>query len=128
MQKDFDKWNFLKKEINNRKKVSYIKDGEVWMTHLGLNIDTEMDGVGESFLRPVLIIKRPRFEQLWIVPLTTRENKDYILLDFKYKGNLNYVNILQFKTIDSARLKYNIGKVSEDELKMIKEKIRNLLD
>jgi hypothetical protein len=37
MQKDFDKWNELKKEMENISKRLIIKEKEIWWTYLGLN-------------------------------------------------------------------------------------------
>ena len=123
MQKDFDIWNDKKKKVDTRLKPNFIHDGEVWMSYVGINIGTEANGVGREFMRPMLILKRVRFEQVWCVPFSTQENKDYIKLEFKYKDKVNYANVLQLKTIDTGRLAYKIGHINETDLVLIKQKI-----
>jgi hypothetical protein len=34
MQKDFDNWNILKKELENKTSEIIIKEGEIWWTYL----------------------------------------------------------------------------------------------
>jgi mRNA-degrading endonuclease toxin of MazEF toxin-antitoxin module len=128
MIKDFDNWNELKKKLDIKSKPGYIHNGEVWMTSLGLNISTEANGTGDKFMRPVLIVSRPRYEQVLIVPLSTKQSLDYIKIDFIYKDQINYANILQCKVIDTARLQYRMGKTGETDLKIIKEKICELVN
>lgn len=41
MEKDFDKWNNLKKEIEIKSTEFIIKEWEIWWTYLGLNIQNE---------------------------------------------------------------------------------------
>ncbi len=127
MQKDFDNWNTKKKVVEKRMKPQYIHDGEVWMSYVGVNIGTEASGVGVEFMRPVAIIKRVRFEQVWCVPFSTKEIMDYVPVDFMYKENKNWANILQLKTIDTGRLAYLIGNLSENDLSLIKQKIHDTL-
>lgn len=61
------------------------------------------------------------------VPFSTQDNKDYVKLDYKYKGKENFANILQLKTIDSGRLAYKMGKLSDADITLIKQKICNTL-
>jgi hypothetical protein len=120
--------NKFKRYLNEDKVApKYIHDIEVWMTHLGYNVKSEINGGEERYLRPCIILKRARFQQVIVVPLSTQEKKDYILLNFKYKENINYANILQIRTVDTVRLSYKIGTVSEKDFENVKEKIRKLL-
>lgn len=49
MQKDFDKWNELKKKIDAKEEETrlFFRDGEVWWVSLGVNIGFEMNGKDE---------------------------------------------------------------------------------
>ena len=58
MQKDFDSWAEVKKKIHEKGFNSYFKERDVWWCRLGVNIGDEEDGKGNSFLRPVLVIKK----------------------------------------------------------------------
>jgi hypothetical protein len=59
MMKDFDTWNVKKKQLDAQQSdaILFFKEGEVWWVHFGLNIGFEMNGKGNEFTRPVLIIK-----------------------------------------------------------------------
>ena len=58
--KDFNRWNELKKKIdsNNDLLDNFPKEGEVWMSSVGLNIGYEQNGSENNFSRPVLIVKK----------------------------------------------------------------------
>ncbi|OHA46307.1 MAG: hypothetical protein A2541_02635 [Candidatus Taylorbacteria bacterium RIFOXYD2_FULL_36_9] len=128
MQKDFDKWNNQKKLINNLENLFY-HEREVWWCHLGINVGFEQDGKGKNFLRPILIIKGFSKNVLLCVPLTTKlkEGKYYsqiILSD----GLPRMVILSQIKMIDSKRLREKICMISEDQFKIIKQKIIHLIE
>jgi len=55
MEKDFDKWNEVKKEIEEDNRNIIIKEREIWWTNMGLNIWTESCGKWDFFRRPVLV-------------------------------------------------------------------------
>ena len=58
MLKDFDKWNTQKKELDIRKEEFFFKDGEIWWCSVGVNIGSESCGKGETFRRPVLVLRK----------------------------------------------------------------------
>ena len=43
--------------------------------HLGANVGFEQDGIGEDFLRPVLILRKFNVYMFWALPLTKLEGK-----------------------------------------------------
>ena len=82
MQKDFDRWNGQKAELNNAASILSFKEREIWFCHLGLNIGHEQDGDAETFLRPALILKKFPNETFFAIPLTRtpRFGKEYLVL------------------------------------------------
>lgn len=82
--KDFDSWNILKKKIETRQfhSDSFPQEGEVWMNNVGQNIGSEQDGTGESFSRPVLVIKKFNTKIFWIIPLSTKQKNLYFYYNF----------------------------------------------
>lgn len=56
MQKDFWKWHKAKEQINNTKGTALFHEREVWWCRVGVNVGFEMDGRGETFERPVVIV------------------------------------------------------------------------
>ena len=82
MEKDFDRWNEIKKVINIERRIfdPFPRLGEVWMSILGKNIGFEQNGGGDNFARPVLVVKKFNNQMFWVVPLSTQQ-KDF---DFYY--------------------------------------------
>jgi mRNA interferase MazF len=72
MDLEFDEWNNIKKDINNKKtnKNLFFHEREVWWVNLGKNIGVEANGKNEIFERPVLIIKKFNSEMIWALPVT----------------------------------------------------------
>jgi mRNA interferase MazF len=69
MQKDFDRWNEIKKQLAHVPAAAFPKNGEVWMCTLGKNLGREQNGGSQDFSRPVLVIKKFNNEIFWGVPL-----------------------------------------------------------
>src|SRR3989344_509759 len=69
MEKDFDGWNDVKKKTNAEEPRLYTVR-EIWWCRLELNVGSEQDGHGESFLRPVLIVRAFGPNTCLAVPLT----------------------------------------------------------
>ncbi len=76
MQKNFDTWNSIKKNINLKKKEIFCNQREIWWCSIGLNIGSEEDGKNELFERPVLIIKVFNRDTLRVIPLTSKNKQD----------------------------------------------------
>ena len=75
LEKDYSVWTVLKCGINAIAKRLFFYEREIWYCHLGENIGYEQDGRGESFLRPMVIVRKFNNELFWGVPLT-RTYKD----------------------------------------------------
>ena len=85
MEKDFDRWNELKKQLADdaSSPPAFPKSGEVWMCTLGKNLGREQNGGSQDFSRPVLVIKKFNNEMFWVVPLSTKQKP----LDFYFNYN-----------------------------------------
>ncbi|MFA5361497.1 MAG: type II toxin-antitoxin system PemK/MazF family toxin [archaeon] len=115
--KDFDKWNEEKKEIN-LKKVSYnffFYEREVWWSSLGVNVGIETDGKNENFERPVLIIKKFNGNMVWVLPLTSKEHKGFYYQKINYDSGVSWAHLSQIRTISTKRLLRKVGTISETE-------------
>lgn len=125
MQKDFDKWNELKKQIDAKDEDQrlFFRDAEVWWFHLGLNIGFEMNGKDDEFMRPVIIIKKYNQYSFLALPLTTAKKKNqYNMFVGNIDGKDAYTNFSQLRNIDSKRLINKVGYIEEDLFKKIREK------
>jgi mRNA-degrading endonuclease toxin of MazEF toxin-antitoxin module len=85
MEKDFDRWNGIKKQLAHDVPLplAFPKNGEVWMCTLGKNLGREQNGGSQDFSRPVLVIKKFNNESFWVVPLSTKQKP----LDFYFNYN-----------------------------------------
>lgn len=129
MLKDFDKWNNKKKELDIKviEKTLFFREGEVWWVHFGLNIGFEMNGKGEEFTRPALILKKYNQFSFLAVPLSTSVNINKYRVSVGLVDNKNAVaNLSQLKNIDSKRLINKIAHIEKELLLEIKEKTSRL--
>ena len=125
MDKNFNRWNEVKKKTNNSKEIVYFKKQEVWWTRTGLNIGIESNGKGEEFTRPVLIIKKHNKYSCLVVFLTTNNKLDRskTCIDLENYPN-TFIKLSQIKTIDSKRLVKKIFFLNQDNFERIKRSIR----
>src|SRR5580698_4222524 len=57
MLKEFDRWNLEKQKIELNRRKPY-HEGEIWWCSFGINIGDEQEGVGQHFMRPVVILRK----------------------------------------------------------------------
>lgn len=127
---DFDRWNHIKKNIDALKinPVLFPQLGEIWMCALGKNIGREQNGGGESFSRPMLVIKKFNNEIFWTLPLSTKQKK----IDFYYnfqdnnKQNVSIV-ISQIRLIHIKRFERKLYDIEISDVKEIKKRLREYL-
>jgi mRNA interferase MazF len=129
--KNFDAWSEQKKTANKKIKTKWVRDREVWWCALGVNIGTEVDGRGEKFLRPVLIVKKCGLDSALVVPLTSKHKVGafYVSLG-KLAPNLpdSTANLGQIRIIDTKRCYEKIGRLSPDIFLVLKKAIREFLE
>jgi mRNA interferase MazF len=127
-QKDYKIWHTCKAGINNDKIRPNFHEREVWFCSIGENIGFEQDGRGESFLRPVLVIRKFNNEVCLVIPLTMNQKKGIHYFRFSYKINVISTAILsQLRLIDSKRLEYKSGDIDSDKFVSLKEKLKRLI-
>lgn len=104
MEKDFDDWNKQKKILENIPEP-YFREGEVWWLSLGVNIGKEMDGKGEWYRRPVLIVKKFNQYGCLVVPLSKVKKKDRYIVPVGIVDGIDaYANLSQTKSLSAKRL------------------------
>lgn len=132
----FDDWNLEKQKINRINSQNfYIRPREIWFTKMGKNIGFEQDGK-EDFLRPVVVLKKIG-NLFFTVALTSRgkvdhpfyyffKDLDLIEKNIKYK-NSSYAVLSQVKVMNKKRFTQYIGRVSQLEFGLLKEKLKTIL-
>lgn len=128
-EKDFDKWNKNKKDTHKNKNRPYFHEREVWWCAVGHNVGFEQDGVGEKFLRPVLVLKKFNSQVFWGILLTKTEKDNKYYFHFYINSDEKSVAILsQLRLFDSKRLHYKEGYMDHKDLKEIKKRLKAFLE
>ena len=126
--KDFDKWNKLKKKLHLRAEEVLFHEREIWWCSLGLNIGFEEDGKNENFERPILIIRKFNKNVLWILPLTrSHKTGDYYFRITQGNEDDSVVILSQIRLISSKRLLRKMRMMDEKEFKEIQDRVKRFL-
>jgi mRNA-degrading endonuclease toxin of MazEF toxin-antitoxin module len=129
--KNYDKWNEVKKSIENKERKIGFKVREIFWVRIGQNVGSEEYGKGNEFQRPVLIVRKINTELFIGVPLTSqlKEDNDYFFqVSFRTKKGIsnNSAMILQLKTFDKKRLMTRIGMLDKEQFNKTIKQIKRL--
>ena len=97
------------------------------MAALGENVGFEQCGVGDKFLRPIVILKRVGGRTFLAIPLTRTEKKGSFYYNFIFKNKKSTALLTQIRLLDVERLEYKMGKMSVDDFKNMRIKIKDLV-
>lgn len=128
--KDFDSWNELKKKIDAKNDLpdNFPKEGEVWMSSVGLNIGYEQNGSEDNFSRPMLIVKKFNNHMFWAVPLSTKQKDFDFYFNYTDPNNQKVSAILaQLKLVSVKRLKRDIYVMPSELFNQIRKKLKAFL-
>jgi mRNA interferase MazF len=127
MEKEYDNWNKLKKDLSTKKSNVFFHEREIWFCSLGKNIGYEEDGKNDLFERPVLIIRKFNNDIFLAIPLTSSKKEGNYYHQYKLSGR-TYASILsQIRLLDRRRLSRKIGMIKESDFNVIIKKIHNIL-
>ncbi len=130
MKKDFKVWGQQKEVIDHQISESslYFKEGDIWWSRLGANIGFEQDGKGESFSRPILILKKFNQFIFWAIPLSTKcKNNPYYIECISQEGEKRTAIISQIRLMSVKRLTDKIGVTESVSFKIIRKAVKDLL-
>jgi mRNA interferase MazF len=127
-EKDYDRWNNKKKDLNKRVLPDsfFFLEREIWWTSTGTNIGREIDGKHENFERPVLILKKFSEYDFIGLPISTKKNIYEILHKMIYHNEPRYVLLKQTRYYSSKRLLRLIMRMEESEFLIVRDKVMNL--
>lgn len=127
MEKEFDKWNELKKKIENNSQNVIIKEAEIWWVNMWLNIKSEACWKWENFRRPVLIIKKLSSSACIVIPLSTQIKIGTWFANYEIWG-IEYTALLyQIKMMHINRFYVNEWKLDRKQFLEIKKRLKSLL-
>ena len=128
MDQDYDNWNIKKKELSNKEDKYFFKEGDIWWVSLGKNLGTESYGKGETFRRPVLIVKKLNSKSCIVIPLTSKEKIGSWFIDITFQGEIKIALLYQIRMMDVKRFQRRLGVLDESDFKRVKEKLKVLLE
>jgi len=103
-QKRFDEWNVLKQNIDSKKVEITIRVGDIRWIMFGTNVGSEIDGKGQQFLRPGLIINVIGHDLALVIPLTSKEKQLPRYIPFKTNGHYGSLCLHQMKVVSQNRI------------------------
>ena len=126
--KDFDRWNIKKKDINSQESRVFFHNREIWWCSLGINVGFEQDGTGKNFDRPVLIMKSYNKDIFFGVALTGKKKvgRHYFYLG-KIDNRDSSAVLSQVRLIDAKRLIRKIGKLDKKIFAELKNALQKAL-
>ena len=128
MKKEFKKWHNKKEKLHDEAPRLFFHEREVWWCSLGANIGFEQDGKGNTFARPILVLKKFNNEIFWALPLTTKiKDGRFYAPVFLDDGISRNAILSQLRLIDAKRLIDKVGTISKENCQAIKKAAINLL-
>lgn len=128
--RDHKNWNKLKEIIDSIDILVPFCERELWQVALGINIGIEMDGKGDDFERPALVIKRVNKDHALIVPITRK----LILLPGIHislvNSNLDKSSVAvisQLQVVSNKRLMKRVGILSNDQFSAVRKALKDFL-
>lgn len=132
MEENFDKWNQVKKNVQEDEKTRLFKQRDIFFITMGQNIGFEQNGKGSQFIRPVIVLKKFNKNIFFGIPTSSqyKEGVFYHPFTFLKDGvkNTNIALLSQMKLYSSNRLLNKIGMVSKTDFEIIKKKLKDLID
>ena len=127
MHKDFDKWNYDKKQINAASpRPAFVSEREIWWCSLGINIGREQDGRGDGFERPAVVIKTLSPDTCIVLPLSTKRRLHKFQSEVTHGSMRGFALLDQVRVLDAKRLRRKIGTVSQSEFEAMIEKFKSV--
>ena len=125
MEENFDKWNQIKKNVQEDEKNRLFKQRDIFFINMGQNIGFEQNGKGENFVRPIVILKKITNQMFIGIPLSSQiKDGDWFFkfeFNIKDKISLNIAILPQIRMFSSKRLLNKIGVMKIEDFEKMKE-------
>ncbi len=125
--KHFSIWMPLKEKIHYASREWKFREREIWWMAIGENVGTEINGKGNNFLRPILIIRKYGPGGFFGVPLSSQKHKGMWYTNFKLKDSEQCALLSQAGSFCSYRLYGYIGRVLKNDFEEIISELERLL-
>lgn len=132
MEEIFDKWNEVKKVVQNDEKIRLFKQRDIFFINMGQNVGFEQNGKGENFVRPIIILKKITNQMFLGIPLSSQLKKGDWFFEFEFDTkddvSRNIAIIPQIKMFSSRRLLNKIGVIKTNDFEILKQKVKDFID
>jgi mRNA-degrading endonuclease toxin of MazEF toxin-antitoxin module len=128
MKKDFDHWNRKKKELESRHTELLFKTGDIWWCAVGVNVKDESCGKGDTFRRPVLVIRKLSRKSFIGIPLSTQKKVGSWFIDITIHGEKRYALLYQIRMFSTSRFQRRFAALDDTDFARVKEKLEALLE
>jgi mRNA interferase MazF len=130
MEKNFDQWNKLKKDLDSDSNHRGFEQRDIWWCSLGINVGNEQDGKNDQFSRPILVLKKFNSHVFLGLPLTTSIKKDHPLyypILFNDKNAAIILSQIKLFSVKRLRGEKRMGKLSENIFNDVRRAIKDLI-
>lgn len=128
MNKNFNAWNEEKKKLEEVQEKFLFREGEIWWCAIGANIGNESCGKGDTFRRPIIILKKLSEKCCIGIPLSTQKKVGTWFCDIKIMGGKQTALLYQIKMFNSNRFQRRLTTLEKDDFLLIKQKLESLLE
>ncbi len=127
MTKDFNGWNNIKQGLDASPQLPTFKEREIWWCSVGVNVGYEIYGKGETFSRPVLVLRKISKYTFFGVPLTSKRKEGTYFCPISFHGVAGSALLDQHRVFDRRRLQSHMGYLTGDQFDEIRECLRKLI-
>ena len=125
--KRFDEWNNLKKKLHSNSRMPYFREREIRWCATGENIGREINGKGERFSRPILIMRKYGDESFFGIPLSTKKHIGPWYAKITVQNIEVTVLLSQAGSFSAKRLFSKIDRLSEEDFISVTDALNKIL-
>lgn len=125
--KRFNIWMPLKENIHCTGRKWEFREREIWWMAVGENIGTEVNGKGDNFLRPVLVVRKYGPGGFFGIPLSSQIHGGIWYTNFNSKGKKQCALLSQASSFSSHRLYGYISRINKADFNTVVMDLRKLL-
>jgi mRNA interferase MazF len=128
MEKNFDNWHSLKKNIQARNAPQF-NEREIWWCSVGVNIGFEEDGKNNHFERPVLVFRKFSKDTFLAIPLTSvdKDNNSPYYMNYPVNNKSGSLILSQLRLMSASRLNRKMDKMAKSDYTHLRVKLNKLL-
>ena len=115
--------------MSKEKKPRSFQEMDIFNVRIGKNVGFEQNGVGNQYVRPVLILKKFNKHFFFAIPLSTTTKKSPYNFEFEFMEEKQSVALLsQLRNMDAKRLLNKIGKIKKDDFQELKRQLIEIME